>query len=121
MYFAKASELNDPFEFRWRERMPTKEEDYDSYVRELCALVFPNDTLAMCRLRYTSLKKQHELLLKGRTNGVGPTIIQIDHGIFCMSEINDDILMWSHYANHHRGVCGGIQAKVFKKWVLPVR
>lgn len=26
-------------------------------------------------------------------------------GIFCLSEVNDDILMWSHYANGHTGVC----------------
>lgn len=26
-------------------------------------------------------------------------------GFYCLSEINDDILMWSHYADGHRGVC----------------
>lgn len=26
-------------------------------------------------------------------------------GIFCFAERNDDVLMWSHYANSHRGVC----------------
>lgn len=26
-------------------------------------------------------------------------------GVYCVSERNDDILMWSHYADHHRGVC----------------
>ena len=26
-------------------------------------------------------------------------------GIFCLSERSDDILMWSHYSNGHRGVC----------------
>lgn len=26
-------------------------------------------------------------------------------GIFCLSEVNDDILMWSHYADFHRGIC----------------
>ena len=28
-------------------------------------------------------------------------------GIFCMSEKEDNILMWSHYANEHRGFCIG--------------
>ena len=27
------------------------------------------------------------------------------HGICCFSEVNDDILMWSHYADKHQGVC----------------
>lgn len=26
-------------------------------------------------------------------------------GIFCLSEVNDNPLMWSHYADSHRGVC----------------
>lgn len=26
-------------------------------------------------------------------------------GVYCVSERNDDILMWAHYADHHRGVC----------------
>jgi hypothetical protein len=26
-------------------------------------------------------------------------------GVYCVSERNDDILMWSHYADNHRGVC----------------
>ena len=26
-------------------------------------------------------------------------------GICCLSEVNDDILMWSHYANAHHGFC----------------
>ena len=25
--------------------------------------------------------------------------------VFCVSEVNDNILMWSHYAQYHRGVC----------------
>lgn len=30
-----------------------------------------------------------------------------DFGVFCLSEVNDDILMWSHYADHHKGFCVG--------------
>jgi hypothetical protein len=26
-------------------------------------------------------------------------------GILCMSEVNNNILMWSHYSNGHRGLC----------------
>ncbi|MDO8342658.1 MAG: DUF2971 domain-containing protein [Cellvibrio sp.] len=28
-------------------------------------------------------------------------------GVFCLSEVNDSILMWSHYANEHKGICIG--------------
>ena len=26
-------------------------------------------------------------------------------GVLCLSEVPDNMLMWSHYANHHRGFC----------------
>jgi hypothetical protein len=26
-------------------------------------------------------------------------------GVMCISEVPDDILMWSHYADCHKGVC----------------
>lgn len=26
-------------------------------------------------------------------------------GVFCLTEVNDDILMWSHYADQHKGLC----------------
>ena len=30
-------------------------------------------------------------------------------GLFCMSQKNDDILMWSHYADSHKGICFGFK------------
>ncbi len=38
-----------------------------------------------------------------------PTVSRFDHGVCCLSEICDDILMWSHYAAQHTGVCIGIR------------
>ena len=32
-------------------------------------------------------------------------------GVFSMSQINDNILMWSHYANQHKGFCIGFFRK----------
>lgn len=28
-------------------------------------------------------------------------------GVMCFSQCGDDIMMWSHYADHHRGICIG--------------
>lgn len=38
-----------------------------------------------------------------------------NNGIICLSEVNDSILMWSHYANKHSGVAIGFNEKFFKK------
>jgi hypothetical protein len=31
------------------------------------------------------------------------------YGIYCLSEVRENKLMWSHYADEHRGVCLGIR------------
>jgi len=40
-------------------------------------------------------------------------------GILCLAATNTDILMWSHYANHHRGIClefrTNVKDSIFKK------
>jgi len=32
-------------------------------------------------------------------------------GVCCFSDVNDSILMWSHYADEHKGICIGFDAK----------
>jgi hypothetical protein len=46
--------------------------------------------------------------------------------LFCASKIRDSILMWSHYADEHRGVVLGLESneapfKFIPKYLLPVR
>jgi hypothetical protein len=36
--------------------------------------------------------------------------------IICFSEVYDSILMWSHYANHHKGFCIGYKDTLFKEF-----
>ncbi len=40
--------------------------------------------------------------------------------VYCVSEIVDSILMWSHYANYHRGICVVLEAEEKgKTWWIP--
>lgn len=34
-----------------------------------------------------------------------------DLGVFCLTRSKDNILLWSHYANSHRGFCVGFESK----------
>jgi hypothetical protein len=34
------------------------------------------------------------------------------HGIFTVTPVNNNILMWSHYANSHKGFCIGFDSKI---------
>ncbi|WP_400260900.1 DUF2971 domain-containing protein [Sphingobacterium sp. SG20118] len=42
-----------------------------------------------------------------------------DFKVSCFSEISDDVLMWSHYADKHRGICIGFGLDIMcKEYVL---
>lgn len=53
-------------------------------------------------------KKAIYLLPEEEINNIFSDIIRnADIGISCFSETNDNILMWSHYSNKHKGICLG--------------
>ncbi|MFH0790404.1 MAG: DUF2971 domain-containing protein [Candidatus Omnitrophota bacterium] len=76
-------------------------EDWENYLKERIDEYIPNLNKA---------QKQAEierLALKAKSNpnfGNHPSYID-KMGVFCMTEKKDNILMWSHYADGHRGIC----------------
>ena len=36
-------------------------------------------------------------------------------GASCFSVLNDNLLLWSHYSNNHKGICAGIDSKILFK------
>jgi hypothetical protein len=121
LYFSTIQQLNDPFEFRWRERIPSTPDEIDVYCRELCAYAFPKDSMSQRKARFVNLKREltgAASISKGRPM---PTVARFEHGVCCLSDVCDDILMWSHYAAQHTGVCVGIRPeRVTGKLFRPV-
>ena len=37
------------------------------------------------------------------------------YGVYCLSKNKDNVLMWSHYAHNHEGICIGIKTERFGK------
>jgi hypothetical protein len=122
LYYAKTDELNDPFEFRWREDYPKCNTEIDAFVREMLALNYPNDSIAERTVHYHDMfREAKEYAERVRRGGPLMTSTKIMHGLFCASEVNNDILMWSHYAGKHTGVCVGFRLNAVKpKILLPV-
>ena len=54
-----------------------------------------NDPLD-CKLKIHGLSTQDQAKIDSTLDATG---------IFCLSEVNDNPLMWSHYADSHKGVC----------------
>lgn len=108
VWFSKRSDFNDPFEFHFT---PSFEATTDKKI-EVFALALesrnPNMTKESATAEATRafssspdiLKKweQHRLRLFHKR-------LNEEIGVFSLSGYKDDILMWSHYADNHRGVC----------------
>ena len=98
IYFARPKELNDPFEFRPLYTLPSKSKlkrhliERGAKNRNLKTLV----PQAMERLK-------NNLNIMNDLQDSQPNI----SGVFCMTPHCDNLLMWAHYADSHKGVCIG--------------
>lgn len=109
LWFASPLSLNDPFECRFGIEFDGSTEARRRYFHK------------MIRQRDERIsRKQRDVLIEKAMSGFyGPGLKQhtiIDEETFvrdtlskqsmlCLTEKPDDILMWSHYADSHRGIC----------------
>lgn len=120
LFFSHPHNFNDPFEFHWLEKMPKKPAEIDALARAMCAVHCKNNPRVNRKEQYNHLLADLKERAK-RRGKVSPTETQITIGVYCLAERHDDLLMWSHYANQHTGVCLGIDTSALPKAVLPVR
>lgn len=120
LYFNEAKLLNDPFEFRWRQRIPTLQEEIVEFAKELCALNFPKHSIEQRRAQFDRIV--NELTEKASILGNNTELAHINRnmGVFCASEHSDDVLMWSHYGDEHKGVCVGLSPRKVSRQFRPV-
>lgn len=99
LYFAKADELNDPYEIS----LPVTFEGTDDQIRtKLVSQQIPptEENVREARNPESNVRKRlekhsEESLREARDK----------FGICSFSEVNDNMLLWSHYADCHRGFC----------------
>lgn len=97
IYFSNYKEFNDPFESACKKRLDyTPNEYFDAFQR-------------MGSDFFSSALKAEEIR-QGYVNGkdlLKQSTDEILNGFayFCMAEDPDNILMWSHYADSHKGCC----------------
>jgi hypothetical protein len=105
VYFTPDQQLNDPFEFQWFDRFPTSAAEIDDYAQRFCVQHCPDDFGEQLNANYMAVKAWIESVGESRLPDFAITATKFSHGVLCLSETNRDILMWSHYADSHRGVC----------------
>jgi hypothetical protein len=107
MYFTSPAEVNDPFDCVVDLDFEASDADWHKFLIGLSQRKQPNlskiehekwadDIVKSGRHKE---KEIHSLIL----NGLQKSVYSV--GVLCLTEMNNCILMWSHYANSHTGIC----------------
>lgn len=107
LYFASSNLFNDPFDCRARKEFEFKNNDdfVDKWtVFEQRSKGFSSDEAKTYLTSIVSDPVKREKYIKWQSEHFQKVVLQ-PLGICSFSEINNDILMWSHYADSHYGLC----------------
>src|ERR1039458_7537581 len=103
VYFASPAEFNDPFDTRFVERDLRAQQQRLERERRAQG----TDAALLGAAMMNDFEREH------RVGGVKTRI-------YCVTEIVDIILMWSHYADSHRGICVVLGAEeIGEPWWIP--
>jgi len=106
LYFASPLAFNDPFEARFDISMEGSVSDYRAFAEEARHrghLQLPAN-MGMTDYFLTALASDFASLALSFPEHFRESAGR-DIGVPCLTEVNDDVLMWGHYADGHRGVC----------------
>ena len=101
IYFTKCKEFNDPFDCNLHISV---DGDFNTYKAKLRQL---NPGLSETQIKIQTRKDLQPENIRKLELKVNNDIHRINEnvGIFSMSAKCDNLLMWSHYADYHRGIC----------------
>lgn len=107
LYFASSGSFNDPFDSRARKDFEFK--DSEDFVDKWIGLERNRQSMTIDEAKAylsdiaSNLDKTEEYINE-QSELFQKTVLQ-SFGICSLSEVNNDILMWSHYADSHFGLC----------------
>ncbi|MDP3230414.1 MAG: DUF2971 domain-containing protein [Acidovorax sp.] len=110
LYFAAAKTFNDPFDLRpvFSLTAPKAQQvkDFERLSKKFEPSLNREQRRTQAKdavkssLGRKNIKKTEELIQTEHAR-----MITEDVGVYCVSAKRDDILMWSHYADYHKGIC----------------
>lgn len=108
LYFASPSEFNDPFDCKTPVLYRGGDDDFRNFYLGILREKYPSYSVEKLNQMADEIlrmgrHRDQDFLKKIERETIQETSSRI--GVFCLSEIDDDILMWSHYADGHRGIC----------------
>lgn len=110
IYFAPATSFNDPFDLRpvfsLTESRRVQLKEYERLLQKFEPHLSRSERRESARQTVSSaLSKENIEKTVTRIQQTHTDHITKEVGILCVSTKRDDILMWSHYADSHRGIC----------------
>jgi hypothetical protein len=110
VYFPAASSFNDPFDLRPVFSLQASPERHREDYLRLSRKFEPHLTevqraAEVDRVMATSMCENEIGNTTAHIEAIHSHLISTNIGVFCVSTKWDDILMWSHYADSHRGIC----------------
>jgi hypothetical protein len=120
IFLSSANHFNDPFDsslpFRYEKKLLTKDNIINKLI-EVAKFSFPSLTddelFRMAIDRYNSVDFHSEAYWIDAEENIR-IHIKNNFGICSLTSQNDNLLMWSHYANSHTGFCIGLDSeKIF--------
>lgn len=97
IYFAAAEDFNDPFELKYYLEHDYTKEDWITYLEKQG--YSPQESILKAKEIIANPLNTEEIV----SNAVEKEMKRL--GILCLTGDNDNLLMWAHYADEHKGVC----------------
>lgn len=109
IYFAKRSSFNDPFDCFPRINMESTETEQLDFTVSYLIANSPGMSKSNARVKAENFLASSTPLDKLQLS-IGVREKLDEFGILCLSEDKKNILMWSHYADDHKGICLGFES-----------
>lgn len=113
IYFPSPLSFNDPFDCRPRIMLSRNRQARKNYLKSILKKQHPQYT----KRHIDEIINKNPIMIKSsEVQGEAYEFIYKNqyqnYGIYCLSEIPDNILMWSHYTQSHEGICLQFKANV---------
>jgi hypothetical protein len=121
LYFASPASFNDPFDCKVHFRLTTSEDELRRKQQSLLKKYAPDLNRAQRRTKAAQDLRtfDREKFLESMTAGFQGEVNKV--GVLSLSEFPDEVLLWSHYAASHTGLCLGFSVATDMAFFAPAQ
>lgn len=107
IYFGSPKGFNDPYDCATKPVVLRPSADEVELIREFYLSERDVPESAKAGFANTSAEDLRDLIQRAGVRAIASAVQQFlnERGVSCFSEINEDLLMWSHYAGKYKGFC----------------